>query len=469
MKFFYFFMLSVKNCYRQRRVTISSTTTGAYLISHCHAESSDSRLKVSREKIGNSSFTTMVNPLDETKHIMQYFSNILAASFEEISVTRKRRSVSVNIRLLSCIFIALLFIKPAHAAQSTITEADGYSCMGDDKSRKQTEQAAMIDAKKNAVDYTSTYIKSETQVKDFALQKDLVSAYANADVKVLEELEQGWYKDSSSGDCYKVKIKVEVVPDETAMEKLSQANSGATDPGNFNFPVAPPPVLDVGPSSQQGVATPDVVVVPSGETYVYMVPNTTGVYFYGGYWYRTYEGYWFRSQNSVGSWGMVALTVVPRVVLNVPPESPRFLPPSYYRIHYDDLRQHWQEWDHNHEWHNHDWFKAEMRPDVRAERQALINQERERHSFEMERRRQMARQQSREQEQLHAKIEREHQGAMRREQQQEQNRFKMEQKRQMAQLQRDRKANHKGEGKNKKKKSKKEKKQEKHDEDAHKH
>ena len=80
-------------------------------------------------------------------------------------------------------FIVLLFfllIKPAYAVQSTVTEAEGYSCMGDEKSRKQTEQAAMIDAKKNAAEYTSTYIKSETQVKDFALQKDIVAAYSNA-------------------------------------------------------------------------------------------------------------------------------------------------------------------------------------------------------------------------------------------------------------------------------------------------
>ena len=383
----------------------------------------------------------------------------------------------MNIRLLSVLFIALLFIKPAHAAQSTITEADGYSCMGDDKSRKQTEQAAMTDAKKNAAEYTSTYIKSETQVKDFALQKDLVSAYANAEVNVIEDLDKGWYKDPSAGDCYKIKIKVEVIPDEKAMETLSQANADATDQGNINVPVAPPPVPGFGQISQQGVAAPDVVVVPSGETYVYMVPNATGVYFYGGYWYRFYEGYWFRSQNSGGNWGMVDLAVVPRVVVNVPPEYPRYLPTAYYKIHYNDLRQHWPEWDYNHEWHNHDWFKAEMKPAVQAERQALINQERARHRNEMERERQMSQQISRQQEQLHVRTEREHQEAMRQAQQQEQNRFKMEHNRQMAQqqLQQDRKKNHQGEGKGKKKNSKKKKnkpkqqKQNKREEDAPRH
>jgi len=389
---------------------------------------------------------------------------------------------------LFAILAFLLLIKSAYAVQSTITEADGYSCMGDDKSRKQTEQAAMMDAKKNAAEYTSTYIKSETQVKDFALQKDLVSAYANAEVKVIEDLEKGWYKDPSSGDCYKIKIKAEVIPDEKAMETLSKATTGTTDRGNINFPVAPPPVVGIGPSSLQGVvAPPDVVVVPSGETYVYMVPNTMGVYFFSGYWYRYYEGYWFQSPSYAGNWGMVAPAAVPRVVVNVPPEYPRYLPPAYHRIHYNDLYKHWREWDSNHEWHNRDWYKTEMKPEVIGQRQALINQEREQHRqalinqeqkqrrIEMDRKRQEAKQQYQQQEQQRIKIKREHQEAKRRSQQQEQNRSQMEYKRQMTQqqLQRDRKTNSQGEGKDKKKKKDKTKKakpkqekQEKHGQDA---
>ena len=49
--------------------------------------------------------------------------------------------------------------------------------------------------------------------------------------------------------------------------------------------VAPPPL--------QFAAPPDVYVVPSGTSYVYMVPNYDGVYFYGGNWYRFYDDYWF--------------------------------------------------------------------------------------------------------------------------------------------------------------------------------
>lgn len=133
-------------------------------------------------------------------------------------------------RFALTVLMLFLYLPPLYAAQSTITEADGNACMGDDKSRKQTEQAALIDAKKRAVEFASTYIKSETQVKNFALEKDLLSSYANAEVKIVQELEKVWYKDASSGDCYKIKIKAEIVPDVKAMEALSKNTQLSDDP-----------------------------------------------------------------------------------------------------------------------------------------------------------------------------------------------------------------------------------------------
>ena len=124
-------------------------------------------------------------------------------------------------RLITVLILSMLLASNLYALQSTITESEGYACMGEDKSRKQTEQTALADAKRKAIEQVSTYIKSETHVKDFELEKDLVSAYANATVKIIQEIERGWYKDSSAGDCYKIKIKAEVIPDEKAIEKVS--------------------------------------------------------------------------------------------------------------------------------------------------------------------------------------------------------------------------------------------------------
>jgi hypothetical protein len=137
------------------------------------------------------------------------------------------------LKMKNFFLVLLLFVclsSPLFAAQSTIVDVEGKACMGDDKSRKQTEQAAMADAKRNAAERAVTYLKSETQVKDFAVEKDLVAAYANAAVKVVQELEKAWYKDAVTGECYRMKIKAEVVPDEKAMSKAAQAKDFADDP-----------------------------------------------------------------------------------------------------------------------------------------------------------------------------------------------------------------------------------------------
>jgi hypothetical protein len=133
-------------------------------------------------------------------------------------------------KTLAATFLAMLIISDVYAAQSTVVDADGVACMGDERSRKQTEQAALTDAKKKAVEYASTYLRSETDVKNFVVEKDLVSAFAGATVKIVQELDRSWYKDPSSGDCYKIKIKAEIIPDEKMMTALAKNMTASDDP-----------------------------------------------------------------------------------------------------------------------------------------------------------------------------------------------------------------------------------------------
>lgn len=133
-------------------------------------------------------------------------------------------------RSISMVFLMCMIACQVYAAQSTVVDADGVACMGDERSRKQTEQAALVDAKKKAVEYASTYLRSETDVKNFVVEKDLVSAFAGATVKIVQELDRSWYKDPSSGDCYKIKIKAEIIPDEKMMTALAKNTSAPDDP-----------------------------------------------------------------------------------------------------------------------------------------------------------------------------------------------------------------------------------------------
>jgi hypothetical protein len=126
-------------------------------------------------------------------------------------------------------------------------------------------------------------------------------------------------------------------------------------------PVAPPPVV-------QYSAQPDLIVVPSGGQYVYMMPGTEGMYFYQGIWYRYYQGYWYSAPLRSRAWVAVQLAAVPPVIIAVPPTYPLYVPAGYYRIHYADLVAHWKEWERSRNWDRQPWFRAEVRA-----RQARIN------------------------------------------------------------------------------------------------
>jgi hypothetical protein len=136
------------------------------------------------------------------------------------------------------------------------------------------------------------------------------------------------------------------------------------------------------PPPMEFAEPPDVVVVPSGTSYVYMVPDTPGFYFYHGNWYRNYRGAWFRSPSYEGPWDFVEASFVPRVVVDVPLEYVLFLPVDYHRIHYRDLHRSWRSWDQGRHWSRQAWFKHELRDDIRRERFGRIRAEREksRHS-----------------------------------------------------------------------------------------
>jgi len=130
------------------------------------------------------------------------------------------------------VMIILLLASYAYASQSTITESEGYACRGEDRTKRETENMALQDAKRKAIEQVSTYIQSETQVKDFELQKDIINAYANAKVKIIESQGKWDSEPPRIGDCYRIKIKAEVIPDEEAMKRLSRAKE-------FDEPWAP--------------------------------------------------------------------------------------------------------------------------------------------------------------------------------------------------------------------------------------
>jgi len=140
------------------------------------------------------------------------------------------------LRLLFFVFLSAPLA--AFAGVSEIVEEAGMACRADGnnppKSRKQIELDARTDAKRSAAERVATRIKSETrydtvevknegQANAYHVGKVLRSAYANADVKELAVLEAGtWFVDAQD-ECFRIKLRVEVIPKPEALEMLGSA------------------------------------------------------------------------------------------------------------------------------------------------------------------------------------------------------------------------------------------------------
>ncbi|MEM7365695.1 MAG: DUF4384 domain-containing protein [Pseudomonadota bacterium] len=127
-----------------------------------------------------------------------------------------------------CLGVLLSLGVSASASQSSITEADGEACAGYDLTRRQTQEAARAAAKRMAADMSSTHIASTTVVENFELKEDIVKAFNEAEVKILEVMNEQWNMPSEG--CYTVRIKAEVTPSNQAMATEEVADTWMANP-----------------------------------------------------------------------------------------------------------------------------------------------------------------------------------------------------------------------------------------------
>jgi len=123
------------------------------------------------------------------------------------------------------IITALLLMAVMTYAQerSVIVTAEGASAMGSDKSRKQTKEDALILAKRDASEKAGTYIKSETTVKNYMTESDLVQSFSGAEIKVLKVIKEEWIKDETLGETLKLTIEAEVIPSKIGGNEITTA------------------------------------------------------------------------------------------------------------------------------------------------------------------------------------------------------------------------------------------------------
>ncbi len=109
---------------------------------------------------------------------------------------------------------------------------------------------------------------------------------------------------------------------------------------------------------------PELVVVPG--TYVYFYPDVEAdLFFYDGYWYRSYEGNWYRCADYNGPWVSIAYTEVPSPVIHLPANF-RAESVNAPHIPYRELRGNWKAWERDKHWDKVGWGR---RPGMEKEKQ----------------------------------------------------------------------------------------------------
>ncbi|MDQ6951304.1 MAG: DUF4384 domain-containing protein [Mariprofundales bacterium] len=135
--------------------------------------------------------------------------------------------------LITCLLLTLsipaiagqTFSAQSTSVQSTVVISDGTSCMGYDKSRKQTVHDALTEAKRMASEQAATHIKSQTLIKDAEVQSDLIYAFAKATVTIIKEMNKHWDTEPGMGECYFIRIQAEVKPEPKVMQKVSRVTT----------------------------------------------------------------------------------------------------------------------------------------------------------------------------------------------------------------------------------------------------
>jgi len=130
------------------------------------------------------------------------------------------------------------FSMPGLAVESMIVVESGQACQREvgqaEKNAWKIEQEARNNAKQTAAARVATRIKSTissdvVEVKNagkaeaYKIGQVLHSAYVNANVKELADLESAWSVDAQRGRCFNIRLRLEVIPQAEALASVSAA------------------------------------------------------------------------------------------------------------------------------------------------------------------------------------------------------------------------------------------------------
>ncbi|MBN2105027.1 DUF4384 domain-containing protein [bacterium] len=98
--------------------------------------------------------------------------------------------------------------------RSAIVEVDGYAYLSEDKTIKEIREEALSNAKRMALEQAHTFISSQSKVKNFQLEYDIVISEAEGAVCVLDSKDHGITDDNRYHTWIKAEVTYSLKPPE---------------------------------------------------------------------------------------------------------------------------------------------------------------------------------------------------------------------------------------------------------------
>lgn len=114
------------------------------------------------------------------------------------------------IRIIICSFILLTSTLSFGSDNVRIVQASSIACLKDFHTIGSTEKAAILFAKREALESVRAKIQSATVVRNDKLESDRIEIISNSQIELIDIISKDWTNDAEMGKCVEVTIIVSV-------------------------------------------------------------------------------------------------------------------------------------------------------------------------------------------------------------------------------------------------------------------
>lgn len=125
-----------------------------------------------------------------------------------------KKALATAVTFLAVFLPALAIFAEDEPKRTSIQEVEAFAYISENMTISQTRQAAFAEAKRQALERAKTFIRSQTRVKDFEVEYDLVWSDAEGAVTLLESKDEGIKENTRYYVWIKAEVEYSLLPKE---------------------------------------------------------------------------------------------------------------------------------------------------------------------------------------------------------------------------------------------------------------